>query len=152
MVFPRRTYGLGGAMWDPASYLRYADERGRPFGDLVGRVPVVAPDEVVDLGCGPGPLTVDLTRGWPTARIRGLDSSAEMIATARELGSKVEFQVANVRDWHPGPHVEVVLANAVLQWVPGHVDLLTRWVGELRPGAFLAFQVPGNFTAPSHLA
>jgi trans-aconitate 2-methyltransferase len=48
--------------------------------------------------------------------------------------------------------VGVVIANAVLQWVPGHPDLLTRWADELPAGATLAFQVPGNFDAPSHVA
>jgi trans-aconitate 2-methyltransferase len=38
----------------------------------------------------------------------------------------------------------------VLQWVPTHEELLTRWAGELPAGAWLAMQVPGNFSAPSH--
>jgi trans-aconitate 2-methyltransferase len=46
----------------------------------------------------------------------------------------------------------VVVTNATLQWVPGHRELLTRWAAELRPGAWIAMQVPGNFDAPSHRA
>src|SRR4051794_26552903 len=110
-------------MWDPATYLRYGDERGRPFGELIGRIgPLPAPDpdqpfDVVDLGCGPGSLTVGLTERFPGARIRGFDSLTEMITAARTLGSTVEFDVLDVRDWQPDPAVRVVLANAVLQWV-----------------------------------
>ena len=58
--------------WDPAQYLRFADERGRPFADLlarVGRRP--APARVVDLGCGPGNLTATLAGRWPAAHVRG---------------------------------------------------------------------------------
>jgi trans-aconitate 2-methyltransferase len=139
-------------MWDPTTYLRYGEERGRPFADLVVRVPVRTPGEVVDLGCGPGTLTAGLTRRWPGARVRGVDSSAEMIESARALGSAVDFDVADVQDWQAGPEVDVVLANAVLQWVPDHDELLRRWAAQLHPGAVLAFQVPGNFTAPSHRA
>ena len=43
--------------WDPDRYLTYADERGRPFVELVARVGAEAPATVVDLGCGPGNLT-----------------------------------------------------------------------------------------------
>ena len=43
--------------WDPDHYLTYADERGRTFVKLLGRVPAKAPERVVDLGCGPGNLT-----------------------------------------------------------------------------------------------
>jgi trans-aconitate 2-methyltransferase len=137
-------------MWDPTMYLRYGDERSRPFGELLSRLPPTARGDVVDLGCGPGTLTVGLTDRFPGAAIRGLDSSADMIASARALESSVQFEVGDVRDWHPTLSDDVVLANAVLQWVPGHDELLRRWAGELRKGAVLAFQVPGNFDAPSH--
>ncbi|MGC5019579.1 trans-aconitate 2-methyltransferase [Micromonospora sp. DT47] len=139
-------------MWDPTTYLRYGDERSRPFHDLVARVPADRPRAVVDLGCGPGTLTATLAARWPDARTAGVDSSPEMIDRAAALDAPVDFTVGDVRDWRPTPDVDVVVANAVLQWVPGHEDLLVRWAGALTPGAFLAFQVPGNFAAPSHRA
>ncbi|MGC5030490.1 trans-aconitate 2-methyltransferase [Micromonospora sp. DT229] len=139
-------------MWDPKTYLRYRDERSRPFHDLLARVAADRPHTVVDLGCGPGSLTATLAARWPDSRIIGLDSSAEMIAQAAALDTPVTFEVADLRDWHPDPSTEVVVSNAALQWVPGHRDLLTRWAGELPPGAWLAVQMPGNFTAGSHRA
>jgi trans-aconitate 2-methyltransferase len=139
-------------MWDPATYLRFDDERSRPFADLIARVGARRPRAVVDLGCGPGTLTATLARRWPGATVRGLDSSPEMVERAAALGAPVEFGVADVRDWRPGPDVDVVVSNAVLQWVPGHEDLLAGWVAALPPGAWLALQVPGNFDAPSHRA
>ena len=45
----------------------------------------------------------------------------------------------------------MVLCNAVLQWVPDHVELLHRWLPELPGGSWFTFQVPGNFDAPSHV-
>ncbi|WP_320068072.1 trans-aconitate 2-methyltransferase [Micromonospora sp. RTGN7] len=139
-------------MWDPTAYLRYTDERSRPFHDLLARVPAERPRTVVDLGCGPGTLTARLADRWPAARIVGLDSSAQMIDRAAALGAPVDFAVGDVRDWRPGPDVDVVVSNATLQWVPGHRELLTRWAAELPLGACLAVAVPGNFDAPSHRA
>ncbi|WP_200209961.1 trans-aconitate 2-methyltransferase [Micromonospora coerulea] len=139
-------------MWDPTSYLRYGDERSRPFHDLVARIPARRPRAVVDLGCGPGQLTATLAERWPGSRIVGLDSSPEMIDKAGTLDAPVSFAVGDVLDWRPGPDVDVVVSNAVLQWVPGHRELLTRWAGELPAGAWLAVQVPGNFAAGSHRA
>ncbi|MFI5836476.1 trans-aconitate 2-methyltransferase [Micromonospora sp. NPDC051300] len=139
-------------MWDPRTYLRYHDERSRPFHDLLTRVGADRPRAVVDLGCGPGTLTATLAERWPGSRVTGLDSSPEMIARAGELPAPVDFAVADVRDWRPRPEVDVLVANAVLQWVPEHRELLTRWAAELPRGAWLAFQVPGNFAAPSHRA
>jgi trans-aconitate 2-methyltransferase len=34
--------------------------------------------------------------------------------------------------------------------VPGHTGLFPAWIDALAPGGTLAFQVPGNFDAPSH--
>lgn len=139
-------------MWDPGQYRRFADERARPFFDLVARIGTDAPRSVVDLGCGPGDLTVDLARRWPAAAIVGIDSSAEMIAAARrgEKGPGVSFTVADLRDWQPDAPVDVLVCNAVLQWVPGHLGLLPRWVSWLSGGGWLAFQLPGNFDQPPH--
>jgi trans-aconitate 2-methyltransferase len=122
------------------------------FLDLLARVDADAPARVVDLGCGPGNLTGLLARRWPGADVVGVDSSEQMIAEARAaevLG--VRFEVGDVRGWRPEAPVDVLVSNATLQWVPGHVDLLPSLVGEVRPGGWFAFQVPGNFDEPSHV-
>ncbi|HEY1485859.1 MAG TPA: methyltransferase domain-containing protein, partial [Micromonosporaceae bacterium] len=136
--------------WDPTQYGRYAGERGQPYLDLLARIDCEAPRRIVDLGCGPGNLTELLPRRWPDASVEGFDSSAEMIATARAIGGRVAYRVQDVTDWAPPADADVVISNALLQWVPTHRDLLRRWAAELPSGAWLAFQVPGNFGAPSH--
>jgi trans-aconitate 2-methyltransferase len=138
--------------WDPDRYLTYADERGRPFVELVSRVGAQEPASVVDLGCGPGNLTALLVERWPHSAVVGLDSSAEMIEKAEATTPAVAFRVADLRDWADagGEPVDVIVSNATLQWVPGHLDLLPALVDRVRPGGWLAFQVPGNFGEPSH--
>jgi trans-aconitate 2-methyltransferase len=138
--------------WDPDRYLAYADERARPFADLLARVGATEADRVVDLGCGPGNLTGLLARRWPGADVLGLDSSPQMVARARESGpAGVRFEVADLRQWQSDHPVDVLVSNATLQWVPGHLDLLPRFVAQVAPGGWLAFQVPGNFAEPSHV-
>ena len=44
----------------------------------------------------------------------------------------------------------MLVSNATLQWVPGHLDLLPSLVAQVAPGGWFAFQVPGNFGEPSH--
>lgn len=138
--------------WDPERYLAYADERGRPFLDLLARVGATGPAAVVDLGCGPGTLTRLLAERWPAARVHGLDSSAAMISAARHgpESARLGFSVGDLREWRPEAPVDVLVCNATLQWVDGHLDLLPVLVGNLAPGGWLALQVPGNFGEPSH--
>ncbi len=146
------TGGSAPAAWDPAGYLRFAGERARPFADLVARIAAETPETVVDLGCGEGSLTASLAHRWPGARVTGIDSSPEMLAAAATSATpgRVSFELGDVRTWAPSAPVDVLVSNAVLHWVPGHEHLLTRWADRLRPGGWLAVQVPGNFRAPTH--
>ena len=107
---------------------------------------------MVDLGCGPGNLTALLAARWPGADVLGVDSSEAMVAKASAAGIEgVRFEAGDVRTWAPAAPVDVLVSNATLQWVPGHLDLLPRLVGHVAPGGWLAFQVPGNFDEPSHV-
>ena len=138
--------------WDPKTYLRFADERARPYVELVDRIPLEAPARVVDLGCGPGTTTAELLDRWPTANVVGLDRSPAMIAAARSRASeRLTFVEADLATWEPAPDsLDVIIANAVLHWVPDHAAHFKGWLAALRPGGSLAFQVPANFDAPSH--
>ncbi len=137
-------------MWNPAVYLTFADHRGRPFFDLTSRVGAESPRRVVDLGCGPGNLTATLAKRWPDAVIEALDSSPEMVESARERG--VDARVGDVQSWEPEPDTDVLVSNATLQWVPEHRELLVRWAGQLAAGSWIAVQMPGSFNTPSHEA
>lgn len=135
--------------WDPDRYLAFRVERLRPFLDLLARIETRSPRTVVDLGCGAGNSTVLLAQRWPEAQVLGIDSSEEMVRAApRHPG--VAFTVGDVRDWQPPADTDVLVCNAVLQWVPGHLDLLPRLVSSVAPSGWLAFQVPGNYDSPSH--
>jgi trans-aconitate 2-methyltransferase len=153
-------------MWDATQYLRFGGERARPFFDLLARVGAELPEYVVDMGCGPGNLTVLLAERWPSATVCGVDNSPQMIEAARKLISAdaprssgsgltshapgLSFMLDDVRHWEPQCLPDVIVSNAVLQWVPRHRELLVRWAGLLADEGWLAFQVPGNYDQPSH--
>lgn len=145
--------------WDPHQYLRHATHRTRPFLDLLQRIPELpggAAPRIADIGCGPGNVTALLADRWPAARITGFDSSAEMLASAAQYagptpgGGSMDFRQADAAVWTPDEPYDLIVSNAALQWVPGHAERFADWLARLTPGGTLAFQVPGNFTAPSH--
>ncbi len=139
--------------WDPTQYQRYSDERSRPFHELVDRI-VVDPASVetaVDLGCGPGLLTATLCDRWPNAQVIGVDNDANMLASAAALASdRLSFASGTVQSWRPAAPVDVVVSNATLQWVPGHLAMLPNLLTMVRPGGWFAFQVPGNLDDLHH--
>lgn len=139
-------------MWDPDQYLAFGDRRARPGLELLARVDVSTPDLVVDLGCGPGHLTVHLRERWPAARLLAVDSSPEMLARARNARAdlEVEWIGSDASSWEPPSPADVIYSNAVLHWLDDHASLLPRLVGAVAPGGAFAVQMPRNHSAASH--
>lgn len=138
--------------WHPELYRRFEAERTRPAEDLLARVGMKAAQEVVDLGCGPGNSTELLGARFPDARVTGIDTSEAMLVAARARLPKAHFARHDIADWRAEAPVDLLFANAVLQWVPDHAALLPRLFGMLAPGGVLAAQMPDNLDEPSHRA
>jgi trans-aconitate 2-methyltransferase len=136
--------------WSARQYTSFEKERTRPVRDLLGAVETIGVKRAVDLGCGPGNSTEVLAARFPDAVVSGLDSSADMIEAARKRLPNVRFDLAGITSWEDAGPFDVILANAVLQWVPDHATLLPRLVGRLAPGGSLAVQMPDNLDEPAH--
>jgi trans-aconitate 2-methyltransferase len=136
--------------WSAKQYVAFEDERTRPVRDLVAALPVAHARSVIDLGCGPGNSTEVLAARYPEAQVVGIDSSPDMITAARQRLPRVSFRVEEVQVWKdPGPF-DVILANAVLHWLPDHETLMPQLLERLRSGGALAVQMPDNLDEPAH--
>ena len=135
--------------WSAAQYVIFEEERTRPVRDLVGRIPNPDARRAADLGCGPGNSTEVLRQRYPDAEIVGIDSSSDMIATARKRLSDVSFEVTDIAGWG-GDGFDIILANSVIQWITDHAALLPALVAKLAAGGSLAVQTPDNLDEPSH--
>lgn len=118
--------------------------------DLLAALPPIDAHLVVDLGCGPGNSTEVLAARYRHASVSGIDSSPDMIAAAQQRMPGVDFTIASVQSWVGNGAYDVILANAVLQWVPDHDKLLPRLVQRLSAGGALAVQMPDNLDGPAH--
>ena len=107
-------------------------------------VPHLRPGLVVlDVGCGPGTITVDLARRVAPGRVLGLDVSADPLEEARALAARegvaVEFAVGDVYALDlPDDSVDVVHAHQVLQHLTDPVAALREMARVCRPGGVLA--------------
>ena len=137
--------------WDPNQYLKFTDHRLRPALDLLAQIPLGDPRSIFDLGCGPGNITRLLAERWPSARVVGVDSSAEMLAKARQEVQSVAFERADIAHWSPPAPADLLFSNATLHWLDDHAALLPRLAAQLAPGGVLAIQMPDNRQSPSHL-
>ena len=137
--------------WNARQYLKFEDERSRPARDLLAQVPLQQVRVVVDLGCGPGNSTEVLAARYPEAKLTGVDSSKDMLLQARERLPQCSFAEGDVAAWAPDEPVDLLFANALLQWIPDHQIAMRRLAGLLQEGGVLAVQMPDNTREPSHL-
>jgi SAM-dependent methyltransferase len=85
---------------------------------------------VLDVGCGPGTITVDIAERVAPGRVVGMDSSTEIVEQAAALAAErgltnVEFLVGNAYELDfPNETFDVVHAHQVLQHVARPVDVL----------------------------
>lgn len=139
--------------WSAAQYTKFEDERTRPVRDLIAGIPNPQANSAIDIGCGPGNSTELLAARFPQATVSGLDNSADMIAAARKRLPALTFEMADIPTWAATPGTtDVILANAVLQWVPNHDTLFPHLIGKLNAGGTLAVQVPNNAAEVTHIA
>jgi trans-aconitate 2-methyltransferase len=74
--------------WNTSLYLRFEQERSQPSRDLLARITINQPEEIVDLGCGPGNSTAILRERWPSAKIVGLDKFPGHAGKGKKNGSE----------------------------------------------------------------
>jgi trans-aconitate 2-methyltransferase len=136
--------------WDPAQYLKFADQRLRPAIDLLNRIDFEDPADIVDLGAGAGNVTRMLKERWPGARVTGVDDSQEMLDKAAAVAPEITWERADLASWRPPKPADIIYSNAALHWVDGHERLFPALLEAVAPGGVLAVQLPRNFSAVSH--
>jgi trans-aconitate 2-methyltransferase len=143
-------------MWDPQQYLKFSQERARPFFDLLSQVKRESVRNGVDLGCGPGELTHLLAERWsrPAARFVGVDNSPEMLEKARVLTilGRLTFELGDIATWKSDVPLDLIVSNAALHWVPDHARLLLELADMLAPDGTIAVQMPSRFQTPAQQA
>ena len=137
--------------WSATQYLAFEQERTRPVRDLLAAVPTAHVGTAVDIGCGPGNSTELLIARFPGAQVSALDSSLDMLAAARKRLPDVRFEQRAIEAWDDAGPFDVILANAVLQWLPEHERLFPRLIAKLAQGGSLAVQMPDNLDEPAHV-
>jgi trans-aconitate 2-methyltransferase len=138
--------------WNTSLYLRFERERTQPSRDLLARITIDQPEEIVDLGCGPGNSTAILRERWPSAKIVGLDNSPTMLEQAKKTDQKTEWRREEISSWRSSSQVDLIFANASLHWLPDHEPLLNSLIQQLQPEGTLAFQVPALYDQPATAA
>jgi ubiquinone/menaquinone biosynthesis C-methylase UbiE len=101
--------------------------------------------DLLDVGCGPGTITLDLARRLQPGRVVGIDASSDVVAEANELrdragpdAANAQFVVGDVYDLDfADASFDVVHAHQVLQHLSDPVRALSALRRVLKPGGTL---------------
>ena len=98
---------------------------------------------LLDVGCGPGSITVGLAAAVAPGPVLGIDLADDVIGQARALATEkqltnLRFERADLLSLDRGDGFDVVYAHQVLQHVPDPLAALAAIRRLLRPGAWVA--------------
>ncbi len=128
--------------WNAALYDRkhaFVFEYGKDVLSLLAPHPG---ERILDVGCGTGHLTKSIADAG--AAVVGIDSSAEMIAKAKESYPDIAFQVADARDFAFPEPFDAIFSNAALHWVLEPERAVICMAKALRPGGRFVIEMGGK--------
>jgi ubiquinone/menaquinone biosynthesis C-methylase UbiE len=113
--------------------------------ELLQRAGLAAGMRVLDLGCGPGDVTLLASRlVGPAGTVVGVDRSAEAIETARRRAAagkvtNVDFQLASIEAFLDAKAFDAMIGRFVLMYFGDPVTILKRLLPLVKPGGIVAF-------------
>jgi len=117
--------------------------------DLAFAVPHLRPGmDVLDCGCGPGSITIDLAEIVAPGQVTGVDVEPRQLEAARALAhergvSNVRFEPASVNGLpYPDASFDVAVAHFVIEHVRDPVRALREMRRVLKPGGLAAVKDP----------
>ena len=134
--------GKASADWNADLYNSKHDFVWKYGSDVVSLLSPQPGEQILDLGCGTGHLTAQIAESG--AHVTGVDTSAEMIAAAREAYPNLKFEIADARDLPFREEFDAVFSNATLHWVPEAEEALRSIGRALRPGGRFVAEFGGK--------
>jgi trans-aconitate methyltransferase len=125
---------------------RKASTHQKEWGNrIISGLDLKGGESVLDLGCGDGVLTKQLSDLVPNGSVLGIDASEGMIREARKLeGGNLSFRLMDIRDIGFESEFDFIFSNATLHWIKDHRKLLSDCRRALRPNGIIRFSFAGD--------
>lgn len=112
---------------------------------IISELKLIGVENILDLGCGDGVLTKQLSDLVPNGYVLGIDSSQGMINTAKEIKSaNLSFQQLSINEIDFVDKFDIIFSNATLHWVLDHKLLLANSYKALKNNGIIRFNFAGD--------
>lgn len=131
-----KTYEFDGEKYKKAS--AHQKEWGQ---SLISKISLSGNETILDLGCGDGHLTKQLSLLVPNGKVLGIDASIGMINTAKKIClDNLDFIQMDINDLHFSGEFDIIFSNAALHWIKDHRQLLRNSYAALKTGGILLWE------------
>jgi len=133
--------------WDAVQYDSVKAPQADAGKELIAMANIKSSDAVLDIGCGTGKLTLELSLLAHEGTVTGIDPSGEMLAKAGEISGgrdNMRFLLVPAQSMGFTGEFDLVFSNSALQWVPEQREVIGRVYRSLKKGGRVAFQLPAK--------
>jgi trans-aconitate 2-methyltransferase len=143
--------------WNAEEYAQNSSNQYEWATELIPKLELRGSESLLDIGCGDGKVTHLLSTYLPRGHVVGIDSSDEMIASARQTfphchNPNLTFLKMDARELTFREQFDVAFSNASLHWIIDHPAVLSGVYESLDKNGKLLFQMGGKGNAQDVIA
>ena len=133
--------------WNSNQYENTSDLQAAVADELINNLKIQPYENILDVGCGPGNITMNIASIAKKGRVLGIDDSSSMIAEAQKKQSlnklvNISFRAISATELKIKKEFDVVLSNSVLHWVKNQDAALRAIYQSLKPRGRIGLQFP----------
>ncbi len=138
--------------WNADEYAKYSSAQEKWANELLAKIDLKGNENVLDLGCGDGRITVKIVEAVGHGSVIGVDNSGEMIKLANrkfppDKYLNLSFRVMDAKELTFNNEFDVVFSNAALHWVDDHKKVMEGISRSLKSGGRFLIQTGGTGNA-----
>ena len=136
--------------WNAGQYAKHSSSQEKWAKELLVKLKLKGNEKLLDLGCGDGRITAEISRLVPGGMVTGIDNSESMISLAKEKYADIKnlaFYIMDAKEIIFAEKFDVVFSNAALHWVDDHKKVLLGINKSMKPGGRFLIQTGGTGNA-----
>jgi len=134
--------------WDAKHYKKHSEPQEEMAISIIKQIPFRGDEIVLDIGCGDGKITKEITTKVPDGKVIGIDPSANMIEECKKSYADIKnlsFVQAGAENFHLDIPFDLIVSFFALHYVADHLKALKNIFKTLKPdGTFTALMAGGN--------
>ena len=138
--------------WDAQEYEKHSQGQQKWARELIEKISLEETENVLDLGCGDGKVTAEISKLVINGSIIGVDNSAGMIKLATDRHSttiypNLSFQEMDAGNLNFNDRFDLIFSNAALHWVKDQKAVIKGMFKSLKQGGRVIIQMGGKGNA-----